>query len=234
MQLLLLASQQDISTWQPRTTPLNRLRACRLSCFSHVQLFVTLWTVARQAPLSVRFSRQEHWSGLSFPPSGDLPDLGIKLTSPAWQVNSLPLSHLGNSMTHQWVTKSIHWVASKLTTTKKGTIEKLKQNACMLNHHFSCVRLLRAVAHQAPLSMGFSRQEYWSGLPCSSPGDLPSPGTEHASLASCVGRRVLYHQHHRIGNMSLSVLCSKSDVILQLKNVCMHVYCISVQFYFQL
>ena len=37
------------------------------------------------------------------------------------------------------------------------------------------------VALQAPLSMGFSRQEYWSGLPCPPPGDLPHPGTEHGS-----------------------------------------------------
>ena len=40
------------------------------------------------------------------------------------------------------------------------------------------------VAHQAPLSMGFSRQEYWSGLSCSPPGDLPDPGIEPASLMS--------------------------------------------------
>ena len=40
------------------------------------------------------------------------------------------------------------------------------------------------VAHQAPLSMGFSRQEYWSGLPFPSPGDLPDPGIEPASLVS--------------------------------------------------
>ena len=39
-------------------------------------------------------------------------------------------------------------------------------------------------AHQAPLSMTFSRQEYWSGLPCPPPGDLPNPGTEPSSLAS--------------------------------------------------
>ena len=52
-----------------------------LSCFSRVQLFVTLWTVARQAPLSMGFSRQEYWSGLSCPPPGDLSDPGIKLTS---------------------------------------------------------------------------------------------------------------------------------------------------------
>ena len=41
-----------------------------------------------------------------------------------------------------------------------------------------------AVAHQAPLSMGFSRQGYWSGLPCPPPGDLPDPGIKPASLTS--------------------------------------------------
>ena len=41
----------------------------------------------------------------------------------------------------------------------------------------------QTVAHQAPLSMGFSRQEYWSGLPSPSPGDLPDPGTEPGSPA---------------------------------------------------
>ena len=40
------------------------------------------------------------------------------------------------------------------------------------------------VAHQAPLSMQFFRQEYWSGLPFSPPGDLPHPGIEHASPVS--------------------------------------------------
>ena len=53
---------------------------------SRVWLCVTPWTVAHQAPLSVKFSRQEYWSGLPFPPPGDLPDPGIEptsLTSPA-------------------------------------------------------------------------------------------------------------------------------------------------------
>ena len=53
-----------------------------LGLLSHVQLFVTLWTVACQAPRSVGFSRQ-YWSGLPFPPPGDLSDPGIKLASPA-------------------------------------------------------------------------------------------------------------------------------------------------------
>ena len=48
------------------------------SCFSHVQLFVTLWTVAGQAPLTMGFSKQEYWSGLSFPPPRHLPSPGIE------------------------------------------------------------------------------------------------------------------------------------------------------------
>ena len=54
-----------------------------LSRFSRVPLFATPWTVARQAPLSLGFSRQEYWSGLPFPLQGDLPDPGIEPTSPA-------------------------------------------------------------------------------------------------------------------------------------------------------
>ena len=50
---------------------------------SHIQLFVSPWTVACQAPLSMGLSRQEYWSGLPFPPPGDLSDLGIKPKSPA-------------------------------------------------------------------------------------------------------------------------------------------------------
>jgi len=45
--------------------------------------FVTPWTLAHQAPLSMEFSRQEYWSELPFPSPGDLPDPGIKLASPA-------------------------------------------------------------------------------------------------------------------------------------------------------
>ena len=50
---------------------------------SHSQLFVTPWTVARQAALSIGFSKQEYWSELPFPPPGDLPNPEIKSTSPA-------------------------------------------------------------------------------------------------------------------------------------------------------
>ena len=50
---------------------------CVLSHFSRVRLFATPWAVARQAPLSMEFSRQEYWSGLPFLSAGDLPDPGI-------------------------------------------------------------------------------------------------------------------------------------------------------------
>ena len=52
-----------------------------LSCFTHNLLFVTPWTVASQASLSMGFFRQEYWSGLPCPPPGDLPDPEIKLVS---------------------------------------------------------------------------------------------------------------------------------------------------------
>ena len=54
---------------------------CVLNRFSHVRLFESLWTVAYHTPLSMGFSRQDYWSGLSSPPQGDLPNPGIKPTS---------------------------------------------------------------------------------------------------------------------------------------------------------
>ena len=57
--------------------------AAIVQSLSFVRLFATPWTVAHQAPLSTGLPRQEHWSGLPFPPPGDLPDLGIEPASPA-------------------------------------------------------------------------------------------------------------------------------------------------------
>ena len=66
------------------------------------------------------------------------------------------------------------------------TLATLVSAHAMLSH-FSCIQLFVTpwtVAHQASMPMGFSRQEYWSGLPCPSPGDLPDPGVEFMSLMS--------------------------------------------------
>ena len=66
---------------------------------------------------------------------------------------------------------------------------------CVLSH-FSRVRLFvtpRTVALQAPLSMGLSRQEYWSGLPCPPPKNLPDQGSNQCFFSLLHGRQVLYH-----------------------------------------
>ena len=60
--------------------------------------------------------------------------------------------------------------------------------------HFSHVQLFETVAPQAPLSMGFSRQECWSGLPFPSPGDLPNPETEPTSPVLADRFSTLSHQ----------------------------------------
>ena len=75
-----------------RTFILQHMHACVLSCFSHVWFFVTQWTVAHQAPLSNRFSRQEYWRDLPCPLPGDLLDPRIELLHLLhWQACSLPL-----------------------------------------------------------------------------------------------------------------------------------------------
>jgi len=77
--------QEQVQT--PLAKPLkhyqNRdwLCVCCVLSLKRVQLFETPWTVAPKAPLSMEFSRQEYWSGLPFPPLGDLPNPGIKPTS---------------------------------------------------------------------------------------------------------------------------------------------------------
>ena len=77
---------------------LNTVPSCVLSRFSHVQLCATLWTVARQAPLSMGFPRQEYWSGLPCPPPGDLPHPWMEPISPAV---AAPLSHWESPMSLQ-------------------------------------------------------------------------------------------------------------------------------------
>ena len=71
-----------------------------LSRFSHVQLFVTPWTIARQAPLSLGFTRQEYWSEWPRPAPGDLPNPGIK-----------PASLMSPALTCKFFTSTATWEA---------------------------------------------------------------------------------------------------------------------------
>ena len=125
---------------------------CVLSHFTHVWLFATLWTVVCQASLSMRFSRQEYWSGLSCPPPGDLPDPGIELVtlmSPALAVGFFTTS-----------------------ATEETSLELRKWKS------LGCDSLW---THGLYSPWEFSRPDYWSGWPFPSPGDLPNPGIEPRS-----------------------------------------------------
>ena len=86
-----------IDSWES-SIDIYTVCVCMLSCFSCSQLFEPLWTVAHQAPLSMGFSRQEYWSGLSSRPPGDLPNQGLNqhlLSLLHQQTGSLPLSPSG-------------------------------------------------------------------------------------------------------------------------------------------
>ena len=82
-----------------------------ISCFSHVWLFATLWTIARQAPLSLRFSREEYWSGLPCPPPGDLPTQGLN-------------PYLYVSYTGRWVLYNYHHQGSPYYYLEETKVQK--------------------------------------------------------------------------------------------------------------
>ena len=106
--------------------------------FSRVRLFVTLWTVAHQALLSVGFSRQEYGSPLPCALSGQLPDSGIKPTFPvtsALQVDSLPLTHQGSPDCDQQQS-SEKWI-QQVSVDKKE-----HRNFCVLSQLPSELRVL--------------------------------------------------------------------------------------------
>ena len=80
----------------------------KVKSLSRVQLFGTPWTVAHQAPPTMEFSRQEYWSGLSFPSPGDLPDPGIEPGSPALQADALPSEPPGKPLITKEVINSLY------------------------------------------------------------------------------------------------------------------------------
>ena len=98
----------------------------RVCVLSHVQLCVTPWTAAHQAPLSMGFSRQEYGSGLSFPTPRDLSNPGIKSespVSPALQADSLSMSQLGSLILRfrkqaPWVSNLTLWIQTYIYTQR--------------------------------------------------------------------------------------------------------------------
>ena len=92
----------DFLLWPLLAVSSWSIGVCVLSCFSHVRLFATLWTVACQAPLSMEFSKHKYWSRLPRPPPpGDPPDPGLKLTS--FRTSALAGKFFITSATGVWV-----------------------------------------------------------------------------------------------------------------------------------
>jgi len=107
---------------------LLRTHECAPSHFSHVRLFVTPWTVAGQAPVSMGFSRQEHWGELPCPPPGGLPDLGTE-----------PASLASPALAGRFFTASATWEATVRTghgTTDWCQIGKGVHQGCILSPCF--------------------------------------------------------------------------------------------------
>ena len=75
------ATVHRVAKSQTRMTQVSTQNVCVLSCLNHIWLFATLWTVVCQTLLSRRFFRQEYWSGLPFPPPGNLPNPGTERVS---------------------------------------------------------------------------------------------------------------------------------------------------------
>ena len=142
-----------------------------LSRFSRVQLCATPWTAAHQAPPFLRFSRQEHWSGLPFP---------------------FPMHESGK---WKWKWSHVRLLATPWTTAYQAPPSMgFSRQEYWSGVPLPCAKLFQScptlcnqateVAHQALLSIGFSRQEYWRGLPCPPPRNLLNPGIEPTSLTS--------------------------------------------------
>ena len=111
------------------------------------------------------FPRQEYWSGFPFPSPRELPDPRVKL---------------GLLLGRQILYHRATWEAPYY----KIPLFKYAVCACWVTSVMSDSVTLRTVTHQAPLSMGFFRQEHWSGLPCPPLGDLLNPGIEPTSFMS--------------------------------------------------
>ena len=137
-------------------------------------------TAAHQAPPSLGFSRQEHWSRLSFPSPMQESEKwkwsGSVVSDSSWPLDySLP----GSSIHGIFQARVLEWVAIAFS----GCTIMLQYKSVSCFSHVQLFATPWTVTCQAPLSMEFSWQKYWSGYPYLSPVDLPNPGIEPGSPA---------------------------------------------------
>ena len=127
--------------------------------------------------------RQEYWSRLPFPFPGDLSNPEIKPVSPACRQIFYHWATRGDPFRLLEFIIRIGRFSKESVGIFSDTSMKVKVKSLSSVQHFATPW---TVAHQAPLSMGLPRQEYWSRLPFPSPGDPPDPGIEPASRVSYI------------------------------------------------
>ena len=166
----------------------------------------TLWIVACQALLSVWFSRQGYWSGLPFPSPRDLLDLGIKSRSPELQADSCILG--------RFLPTELGEKPTRYRSCQPSFRKRFCAMLCLSLNHVRLLATPWTVACQAPLSMRFSMQEYWSGLPCPPPGDLPLPNPGfNPRLLHCRG--ILYQLCYQWRDFSIILIFIALEVFLK-------------------
>ena len=148
-------------------------------------------------PTCLAFGASHHLGALLLLHMGMCPLAGWALT--AWWLQGLKRTKArgARSLKDQAPEFTEQFIGQKLSPDSRGRkVSSLYWRSVCMWSGFSCVPLFVTpwtVACQGPLSMGFSRQGCWSGLPCPPPGDLPNPGTD-PRLVCCTGRQVLQRQ----------------------------------------
>ena len=176
------------------------------------RLLATPWTIQ-----PMEFSGQNAGVGSLSLLQGIFPTQGLNPGLPNCRQILYQLSHKGSPRILEWVAFPFSSRSSLIQESNWGLLHcrqplyhlsyqgsprydmyiyilYIHVRVCQVSSVVSNSVTLWTVARQAPFSTGLSRQEYWSGLPCPSPGDLPNPGIKpRISYVSCVERQVLYH-----------------------------------------
>ena len=134
------------------------------SCLSHVLLFAITWTVAHKAPLSMGFSRQEYWSGLSCPPPGDLPSPGIK-----------PVSLMSLVLAGRFFATSTIWETHLFQVLALSASMSVIYSSRVFTSNSICFREEEKPPHNSPPCCSGCSQLRASLLAIPFAGELPSP-----------------------------------------------------------
>ena len=151
----------------------------KVKSLSRVRLFVTPWTVARQAPQSMGFSRQEYWSGLPFPSPGDLPNSGIEPRSSALQADALLSEMVAITKKNNWyclVIRRRQWHPTPALLARKSHGRRSL---------VGCSPWVARVGHDWATSLSLFTFMHWRRKWQPTPVFLPGESQGRGSLVGC-------------------------------------------------